>query len=83
MLGMIPEFWLDEANDVVRQVNGYTAVEYHFASLNDAKKAKKIMFDYVDKWSRKKNKTPLYPETLVKECLKKGISVLHVQAGMR
>lgn len=78
---MKPEFWLDETNGTVRQVNGLTAVEYHFFSLKDAKKARTIMYNYVERWAKKKNKEPLYPEHLVQECAKNGINIIHVQAG--
>lgn len=80
---MKPEFWLDEPNGIVRQINGHTFVEYHFNSIQDAQKAKFIMFDFVEKWARKRKKDPLYPETLVAECNKKGINVLYVHAGIR
>lgn len=80
---MKPEFWLDEANGIVRQLNGFTCVEYHFGSTPDAQKAKSIMFDYVEKWARKRKKDPLYPDTLIAECNKKGINVLYVHAGTR
>lgn len=78
---MKPEFWVDETNGIVRQVNGLTTVEYHFSTIAETKKAKTIMYNYVEKWAKKRNRDPLYPEYLVEACLKQGISVLHVRAG--
>lgn len=80
---MTPELWLDEANGIVRQVNMVTVADYHFSTAEEAKRAHVIMQTYIDRWSRKKKREPLYPENLIQACEKQGIRVLHFHAGTR
>lgn len=74
----IPEFWLDEMNCRVIQVNNLTRVEYYFHSLNDAKRGYDILVNYIDKRSRKRRREPLYPENLANLCISKGIPIKSV-----
>lgn len=72
----VPEFWALDNQSTVMQVNNVTRGYYEFLTVEDAKKAQLLMSDYVEKWARKRNREPLYPDTLIRLCEKKGIKVL-------